>query len=77
MRFRSSQSLQPKAADPQEEHDLLPRQLGVKPVVSFNEWLRERIDDADALSLNEIVVPVSPENGLGIIDLLRAWHGRS
>jgi hypothetical protein len=45
----------------------------VRSVTSFNEWLPRRIDEANVLRLNEIVVPISPETSLGLIDLLRAW----
>ena len=42
-------------------------------MTDFNEWLSRRIGDADAVLLNAIVVPVSPDTGLGLTDLLGAW----
>jgi hypothetical protein len=42
-------------------------------MTTFDEWLRRHIDNADVGRLNEIVIPVSAEDSLGLIDLLRAW----
>src|SRR4029450_12260803 len=56
-----------------EEHILFSRQWWVRSVMGFYEWLPQHIDDANVSRLNEIVVPASPETGLGLIDLLRAW----
>ena len=43
----------------------------MRSVTSFDEWLPRWIDDENAF--NDIVVPLSPEASLRLIDLLRAW----
>ncbi|GAA0911084.1 hypothetical protein [Virgisporangium aurantiacum] len=42
-------------------------------MTGFDEWLPRRVAAADALLLDDIVVPVSPETSRGLVDVLRSW----